>query len=122
MERGEVVQVEGDLMVLRTVDTSEDRQRPPEQPLGLRAFSLAVQDRGQRGHVCRDLGVVGAERPFAKRHGAARQRLSAGEPAAGVLQAAQIVVNARDVRMMRAERAGVAASAKARRNNDSARS
>ena len=50
VERAEIVQVDGDFIVVRPVDALEDGQGTPEERFSLLALALTVENRG-KGHV-----------------------------------------------------------------------
>src|ERR1051325_8395965 len=69
------------------------------------SLALAGEDRRERRLVRRDVRMIGTQRLCADRDRAARERLAAGEATARMLQAAQIVENARHCGMVPALRA-----------------
>jgi len=90
--RGKVVQVDGNLVMLRPMDALEDREGPSDEPLGLFAFALTVQNRGQGGRVGRDVRMLGAEPPLANLQRSSRVRLAHRVASAGMLEPAEVVV------------------------------
>ena len=100
---GEVVQVDGDLVVLRTVDALEDGDRLGVEVLGFGVLPLSVEERGESGFVGGGVGMVGAEGFLADLDRAPRKGLAALrvlDPASCVLQAAQVVPEARGLEMI----------------------
>ena len=103
-DRGEVVEVHRQLVVLRPVNPLEDGQRLRIQRLRLVEAPLGVQDRRQGGLVGGHGGMIGADGPLPDLDRPPRPGLPLGGPAAGVLEPAEIVVERCDVRMLGAER------------------
>src|SRR5262249_28344096 len=66
VQGSEVVQVDGDLVVIRTVGALEDCQRPAVERLRLVILALAVQERRQGGYVRGHGGMFGAQRLLAE--------------------------------------------------------
>lgn len=89
----EVVEVDGDLVVLGTVDTLKDPKRAAVEPPGLLVLALAVENRGERGNIRCDIGMVWTQRPPTNPYRQARERFPTGVVARCVLQASQVVKN-----------------------------
>ena len=91
-KRGQIVQVDRDLIVLRAENPRECREGSADQQLGFVAFALAIQERGQGGCVGRHVWMIRPEEPLANRQRSPRVRLAERVPAAGMLEAAEVVV------------------------------
>ena len=102
-ERGQVVQIDGDLIMFRPVRALEARQRPPVERFRFVILALSVQNRGQRGEVCRYIHVLRAERPLPNLDRAARQRFPGGKVSTGVCQPAEVVIDRGDLRVFQSE-------------------
>ena len=63
-ERGQIVQVDGDFIMLRAVCARENLQRASVQRFGFVILLLSIKQRGQRGQIGGGVYVIGAERVF----------------------------------------------------------
>jgi len=99
-QRGELADVERDLVVLRAESLLEDDDRLAEERLGFLVLSARVEHGRERGGVGGDGRMVVAQRAAAKFDGAARQRFGGSVIAACVGEAAEVVEERCQVRMV----------------------
>src|SRR4026209_1824092 len=84
-ERGEVIESDGDLIVLWTERAFEDDQCPSVEGLRLVVPALPVEDGRQGGHIRSDCRMVRTQGPLANGHGLPCQGFTAGIAASGIL-------------------------------------
>lgn len=102
-EGAEVLAGHGDFVISRSVDALEDSQRTPIEPFGLIVPAAAGEDCRQRRAIgCRQW-MARAERALADGDGAAGEGFTSGKPSAGVLEAAEVVIERCQVRVIGAE-------------------
>ncbi len=100
LDGGEVVEADGHLVVVRAEGALEGREGVAQQPFGFVDSAEGVQDGAESGLVRRDIEVVGAEGPLADLDRPSGRRLGRREVTAGMCQSPQVVIDARDVRVI----------------------
>ena len=92
-----------DLAPLATSAALEDLERTAMHDLGFRVALLAVENRGERGEIARDVGVIASERMLADHEPVSCKRLGDVKPPARVFEPRQVVIEARELRIVGAE-------------------
>src|SRR4030095_6547062 len=93
LEGSQVIQVDGALVMLRTVAVLEDLERASINWLGFAVSALPIQNRGQRGEIGCRVDVIRPKSPFTNFHRAACERFSTRIVTGGVFQSPKVVIN-----------------------------